>query len=115
MTDNETISLPNGYHLVTASGTEITVDPCGNLLFPRHCTPAEVPGYLDVMAKAAELGAKIRIDNEARAADTTSKPLTTGPMIVTEGPPPPGAQQLPQRDRASIGRTPPQRRQARNP
>jgi hypothetical protein len=99
----ELLSLPNGWHLITHGQAQISVDPAGLLLFPRHCTPDEAADWAAAIIRAAELGSKIRADNQAKAAANTTKGLPTRRVIVTEGPPPPGAIPLPQ-TQAAIGR-----------
>jgi hypothetical protein len=100
----ELLSLPNGWHLITHGQAQISLDPTGLLMFPRHCTPEETPDYCAAMTKAAEIGTQIRADFAEKAATHTDKGLPTQRVIVTEGPPPPGAIPLAQSPRAAIGR-----------
>ena len=102
MTTATTQTLPNGWTLVTYDTEQISIDPAGLLMFPRHCTPEEAPNYIAAITAAA-LATTIRDNNTKLAAANTATGHTNPPaVIVTEGPPPPGA--TPLTPQATIGR-----------
>jgi hypothetical protein len=96
MTEPQDLALPNGWHLITYGAEQISVAPDGLIMFPRHITPAQIPDYLAALSAAAEIGEQIQTDNAEKAAQNTSKGLSTRRAILTQGPPPPGATPLPQ-------------------
>ena len=103
MTTATTQTLPNGWTLVTYDTEQISIDPAGLLMFPRHCTPEEAPNYIAAITAAAALATTIRDNNTKLAAANTATGHTNPPaVIVTEGPPPPGA--TPLTPQATIGR-----------
>jgi hypothetical protein len=99
------IELPSKWSLVEFGTWSVSVSPDAMIMLPRHIPPDEVPDFVGAMLAAAEVGTKIKADNEASGAkDDRSRPSRR--VRVTEGALPPGAVRVPTRAAvtASIGR-----------
>ena len=103
MTEPTIQTLPNGWKLISYGNEQISVGPDALIYFDRHASPDQIPDYIGALQTAAEIATQIRDSNTTKAALELPAPtLPTSQAIITTGPPPPGAQQLPQT--ATIGR-----------
>lgn len=110
--------LPNKWHLVEYGTWSVSVGPDAVIMLPRHVPPTDVPDFVGAMLAAAEVGHKIKADNEAAGAkDDRSRPARRA--IVKEGGVPDGAMRMPTKAgpnlSGSIGRRGGQRRASQPP
>jgi hypothetical protein len=103
---------PDRWHLVEYGTWQVSIAPDGLLMLPRHVHPREVQDFVSAMLAAAEVAEKAResYENDRKKLDLSKLPGDS--LIVTEGPPPPGAVKavITSREgavepRSSIGRT----------
>lgn len=116
-----TVQKHGNWFLVTYGAWQISVDPTGLLMLPRHLDPDDVDDFVGCAQVATDVGRKVRETNEAREAARVAKlgpQPPAGPrnrVIVTEGPPPEGTTRMrtvsAQQRAATIGR--PKRRDPR--
>jgi hypothetical protein len=111
--------LPNKWHLVEYGTWSVSVGPDAVIMLPRHVSPADVTDFVGAMLAAAEVGHKIKADNEAAGAKD-NRSLPSRRAIVREGGVPPGAMRMPttagpNSPSGSIGRRGGQRRASQPP
>lgn len=95
--------------LVSCGSWEISVAPDGLLTLPRHLHPRDFEDFVACAQVAVDVSNHIIAGNEARAAQTTGRGLSTRRAIVSQGGPPAGASRMrtttAQQRSASIGRS----------
>lgn len=92
-------SFPNGWNLITYNTWQVSVSADGLVRLPHSVLPETVPDLVEALRVAAEVGAAVRADNEAREAEAARKPRvgidSRGGLVVKAGAPPAGAMRLP--------------------
>lgn len=85
--------LPNGWHLIEHGTWQVSVDPTGTILLPRHLSPAEAHDFAGAILAAGEVGHQLKTANEELAkGDDRSRPSRR--VAVTAGGIPTGAVRL---------------------
>ena len=100
------------WHLVTYQSWQISVDPAGLPMLPRHLHPRDWADFAGCMQVAVDVGNQIIAANEEKQKAQEAKGEKTGlssrKAIVTQGPPPQGSVRMrttsAQQRAASIGR-----------
>lgn len=102
-----TVQRHGSWHLVTYGSWQISVDPAGVIMLPRHLHPREVDDFVGCMAVAKDVALTVVSTNERATAVAATRPggRSSSAVVITQGPPPPGLQRIPTQQRtATIGR-----------
>lgn len=92
-------SFPNGWNLVRYNTWQVSISEDGLVRLPHSVLPESVGDLVEALKVAAEVGAAVQADNEARAAEAARRPRvgidSRGGLVVKSGAPPSGAMRLP--------------------
>lgn len=83
------VQKAGNWHLVTYGSWQISVDPAGLLMLPRHLHPDEFAEFVACGQVAVDIGLHVQRENEKKAKVDDRRLAAPRQAILTQGGPPP--------------------------